>query len=99
MNYFYSTPKNYPIENKVKNLGWALRFASNNTIRCIEARQENGTYEVEGRLRIFFDNGYIFHADFASYKVMIDWINKRRSWRGVVLHHVVYGQNFLTTKL
>lgn len=99
MNCFYSKPKEYPIENKVKNLGWVLRYSRNNLIRCVEARQENGTYGVEGCLRVFFDNGTIFVCDFASHKVLCEWIKSRRSWRGVTLHHVVYGQSFLTTKI
>jgi len=98
MSCFYSKPGEYPVRNRVKNLGWLLRKARHAHIRCIEARKENCVY-MGGCLRVFFDDGFIFECEFEDFEVMMHWIRSRRSWYGSILHYVVYGQNFSTVIL
>lgn len=85
--------------HKTKNLGWVLRKSINTQIRSIEIRKENGTYNCEGMLRVFFSDGFIFVSEFASYDVLCRWVKARRSWYGLPLHYVTYGQSFFTTTL
>lgn len=44
---------------------------------------------VRGDLRVTYADGAQGFASFASYHIMIDWIRKRRGWRGI--EHVMQG--------
>lgn len=47
--------------------------------------------KVNGSLRVFYADGAIGRANFASFHIMVDWVRNRRSWRGAQI--VNYGDD------
>lgn len=74
-------------EKNYKNLGVLLRYARchKTTVRFIRAIQN---LSGSGVLAVYWNNGSYAIADFASYRVMMQWLASRRSWRcaDVVTH-------------
>lgn len=86
----YTIKKTYETK-QVKNLGWVIRHAQNNTIQSVVINKHNGTYGIGGNLTVYFKDLF-FEADFADYSVLCDWVKSRKSWRGVKLIYKLYNQ-------
>lgn len=81
-------------EKPIKNLGWVLRRASRYPIEQITINKLNGTFGIGADLKVRFKDKVRFETDFASFSVLCQWLNSRRSWYGskVAVYH--YGQKY-----
>lgn len=74
---------------QVKNLGWVLNYARKVQIDHATVRQWNDGTQY---LNVIFKDGVQYESEFASLSVLYDWLKARRSWRGVKVHFVLFGQ-------
>lgn len=73
--------KNGQIIRRSKNLRGLVDYARVSPVVRIESTPVKG-HEVCGTMRVFYKDGAVSRANFASYHIMIDWIRNRRTWRG-----------------
>ncbi len=78
------------VTKQVKDLGWLLNNDLEVQIDHINVRQWNDGTQY---LNVSFKDGVQFESEFASLKVLNDWLKARRSWRGVKVHFVLYGKH------
>jgi hypothetical protein len=64
----------------VKNLGWALRHPS--AVQRITVDPRIGTPTWGARVTLEFADGHRYVTEFASRRVLWDWLLARRKWTG-----------------
>jgi len=82
--------KNGQIIRTSHNLRAMLDYATMSAVKRIESidlpDEGNG---LRGTVRVIYSDGAESRAIFERYHIMIDWIRKRRSWKGA--QHVMQG--------
>lgn len=73
-----------------KNLRAMVDYARVSPVLRIESCNI-GPNKGQGTVRVIYANGAESRANFNSYHIMIDWIRKRRNWRGAL--HIMQGPN------
>ena len=79
------------IIRKSKNLRGMLEYARLSPVVRIEAcdigpfEDANQRLRSQGTMLVLYRDGATCRANFESYRVMLAWVRKRRSWRGAML--------------
>ena len=80
--------KNGQIIRKSINLRGMLDYARISPVKRVELTPLD---KASGRLRVIYDDGAVTSAHFASFKIMVDFVRNRRTWRCAEI--VNYGEN------
>ena len=73
--------KNNQVVSRSSNLRGILRYAGKHGVKSADAFSlHDGDKIPAGRLVVMFDDGAWAITDFASYTVLVDWIEARKSW-------------------
>jgi hypothetical protein len=79
---------NGSIVKSSKNLRALRDYARVSPVKRVECTPQG---EVNGALRVIYQNGAESKAFFSSYHIMIDFVRNRRSWRNADI--VIYGDD------
>lgn len=85
--------KNARIIRQSKNLRGLLDYARVSRVTRVELAP---FAQVNGSLRVFYEDGSIGRENFASYRIMVDWVRNRRSWRGAEIFYYGGDVGYLT---
>lgn len=86
------------IVSRSRNLRGMRDYARVSPVACVVCRMRRGhPNDPGGHLWVRYDNGATCETDFASYNIMVDFVRKRRSWRGADFRYLDGNVGYLTS--
>ena len=86
------------IVSRSRNLRGMRDYARVSPVVRVECRKCDGRpWRVGGTLRVTYADGATCETEFASYNIMVDFVRKRRSWRGADFRYLDGNVGYLTS--
>lgn len=86
------------IVSRSRNLRGMRDYARVSPVACVVCRMRRAhPNDPGGVISVEYANGATCTADFASYHIMVDFVRKRRSWRGADFRYLDGNVGYLTS--